>query len=206
MKNTIDEKKFIIENKPCVQITSADYGFVCGREGNGDGEADLMGEFSFVSKEAVEAEENNKDWETLLVTLHCKDMGGNLPQKQVYFCGEAQVFDPVTGRDYSLTPPSIVFPHVADAEGNFIITISIALDETLPGEEVLVEELVNHNAIINLTQVRFENGFVCEKLDALTITLSSNSKEISVEKEGLSYSLAAFGENAENEENANETM
>ena len=95
---------------------------------------------------------------------------------------------------------------MAHAEGNFIITISMALDETLHGEKVLVEELVNHNEIINLTQVRFENGFVCEKLDALTITLSSNSKEISVEKEGLSYSLAAFGENAENEENANETM
>lgn len=206
MKNTISEKKFIIENKPCVQVAGVDYGFVCGREGNAEGEADLSNEFSFVSKEAVEAEVNNKDWETLLVTLHCKDVGVNLPQKRVYFCGEAQVFDPETCRDYTLTPPSVVFPCMADKDGNFDITISMALGETLPEGNSLVEELVNNNAIVNLTQVRFENGFVCEKLDALVITLSSYSKEIDAEKEGLSYALAAFGENAENEENANKNI
>lgn len=131
MKNIIDEKKFIIENRPNVEISGVDYGYVVARFGDGEGEGDITNEFSFVCEKAVEAEDNDKEYETLLLTLHCKDNGVNLPQKQIYFCGEAQVFDPVTGRDYSLTPPSIVFPHVADAEGNFIITISISESGTI---------------------------------------------------------------------------
>ena len=81
MKNTTEEKPFIIDNRPNVEVTSVDYGYVCGREGDAEGEADLTGEFSFTNEKAIQAENADKDWETLLLTLHCKDNGVNLPQK-----------------------------------------------------------------------------------------------------------------------------
>lgn len=208
MKNEINLEKmdFLIRNHPNIEIVSASTGWVVSRAGEGEGEADLSNQFSFITKEALDAENNEREWETLRVTLKCKDYGPKLPQKYVYFTGCGQIFsdnaeDSIL--DYDLNPPTVVFPLVEDKDGFFYVTLSIAVDETLEGDKPLCEKLLNDETLLLLMDAHFSNGFVTENVGSLIISLSPEGEKITIAKEGISYALDDFGEN---EENANETV
>ena len=195
MENTLEEKKFIAEYHPEIEIE--DIEFENGYFTYGD--ESPIEEICFINDEIEDDYFSEKPADGLYVTFHFRDKGAKFEQKYVSFYDFAQIFDPESETedfDYSCdTTPELVFDAFADDEGRFSVTVPMVLRlSTEENEnEIFADVLKEHGALFMFGEIVIGNQFVNERMKSVNGVIPQKGEKAKAAKLGIHYELADNG-------------
>ena len=194
MRNyTIEEKQFVVNNAPRIEIEKIEFGY-CSESFGNDSPAE---EVCFLTKEGQDAFYTEDGAEGVEVTFHFRDTGVDLVQKHVSFMGFAQIYDYDGDELLDFVcdiEPEIMFPAVADKDGRFSVTVPMLLSGRYEDKEdedkSLIDRLRENKALFQFYGVVVSNQFAKERFGHVTGNFMPEGEKIDFGVGNITYCLA----------------